>query len=104
MSEREEKKEREKEREKQRENGEDDVNSITRKGDEINERIGHNRKRRELLKTSTQWRQSVVKDCQFSSLSCNMTSRETHLVRWHHITSHHITSHQVISNESRTNS
>ena len=61
VREREEKKEREKEREKQRENGEDDVNSITRKGDEINERIGHNRKRRELLKTSTQWRQSAVK-------------------------------------------
>ena len=75
--------------------------AITRKGDERNERRGHKGKRRELLKTSTQWRQSVVKDCQFSSLSCNMTSRETHLVRWHHITSHHITSYHVMSYHMR---
>ena len=41
---------RECERERERENGRDDVNSITRKGDERNERRGHKWKRRELLK------------------------------------------------------
>ena len=35
--------------------------AITRKGDERNERRGHKGKRRELLKTSTQWRQSAAK-------------------------------------------
>ena len=59
---RERKKKREKKREKNRERMvKIKSTAITRKGDEINERIGHNRKRRELLKTSTQWRQSAVK-------------------------------------------
>ena len=59
------KREREREKKKREKNRERMVEiksaAITRKGDEINERIGHNRKRRELLKTSTQWRQSAVK-------------------------------------------